>query len=113
MLRLFRKMPLDSGNMEKSRSQLLKKLTSSRSYGDLSWIWFSAEKKGVKCHLIPEIFTALQKLTPQEIADFAEKELASRNYDIFVVGPVDKLDRKKLEKYGEVHQVTPEQIFGY
>ena len=48
-----------------------------------------------------------------EIADFAEKELASRNYDIFVVGPVDKLDRKKLEKYGEVHQVTPEQIFGH
>ena len=113
MLRLFRKMPLDSGNMEKSRSQLLRKLTSSRSYGDLSWIWFSAEKKKVNRHLIPEIFAALQKLTPQDIADFAKKELASRQYDIFVAGPIDKLDRKKLEKYGEVIQVTPEQIFGY
>ena len=113
MLRLFRKMPLNSRDIEKSRSQLLKNLSSSRSYGDLSWIWFSAEKKGVKRHLIPDIFAALQKLTPQDIADFAEKELASRQYDIFVVGPVDKLDRKKLEKYGEVIHVTPEQIFGY
>lgn len=94
-------------------SYLLKKLTASRFYGDLSRIWFAAEKKKVNRYLIPEIFTALQNLTPQDIADFAEKELASRQYDLFVVGPVDKLDRKKLEKYGEVVQVTPEQIFGY
>ena len=113
MLRLFRKMPMDFGNMEKSRSYLLKKLTASRFYGDLSRIWISAEKKKVNRYLIPEIFAALQKLTAQDIADFAEKELASRQYDIFVVGPVGKLDRKKLEKYGEVVQVTPEQIFGY
>ena len=113
MLLLFRKMPLDENKIDQSKARQLKVLSSSRAYGDLSWIWFLAEKKGVKRHLIPDIFAALQKLTPQDIADFAEKELASRQYDIFVVGPVDKLDRKKLKKYGEVHQVTPEQIFGY
>ena len=45
--------------------------------------------------------------------NISEKELASRQYDISVVGPIDKLDRKKLEKYGKAVQVTPEQIFGY
>ena len=113
MLKLFRKMPLHPGRMELARTKLLKDLSASRTYGNLAGVWFQSEKTGVKRDLKPEIFRALQKLTPEQIADFAAKELASRQYDLFIVGPVDKLDRKKLEKYGEVRQVTPEQIFGY
>ena len=113
MLRLFRKMPLYPGKIEQARTKLLKNLSASKTYGNLVGIWFESEKTGIKRDLKPEIFAALSKLTPQQIADFAAKELAQRKYEIFVVGPVDKLDRKKLEKYGEIQTVTREQIFGY
>ena len=113
MLKLFRKMPLYPGKIEQARTKLLKDLSASRTYGNLIGIWFQSEKTGIKRDLKPEIFRALQKITPQEIADFAAKELASRPYDIFVVGPIDKLDLAKLKKYGEIRTVTPKQIFGY
>lgn len=113
MLSLFRKMPLYPKKIEHARTNLLKGLSSSRTFGNLAGVWFQSEKTGIKRDLKPEIFAALQKITPQEIADFAAKELSGRNYDIFVVGPVEKLDRKKLKKYGKVQEVSAEQIFGY
>ena len=113
MLKLFRKMPLYPGKIEQARTKLLKDLSASKTYGNLIGIWLQSEKTGIKRDLKPEIFRALQKITPQEIADFAAKELASRPYDIFVVGPVEKLDRAKLKKFGEIQVLTPKQIFGY
>ena len=113
MLKLFRKMPLYPGKIEQARTKLLKDLSASRTYGNLAGVWFQSEKTGIKRDLKPEIFRALQKITPQEIADFAAKELAGRPYDIFAAGPVNKLDREKLKKYGEIQTVTPKQIFGY
>ena len=113
MLKLFRKMPLYPGKIEQARTKLLKDLSASKTYGNLVGIWFQSEKTGIKRDLKPELFRALQKITPQEIADFAASELAPRPYDLFVAGPVEKLDRAKLKKYGEVLTVTPEQIFGY
>ncbi|MBO4648163.1 MAG: insulinase family protein [Lentisphaeria bacterium] len=113
MLKLFRNMPLYPGKIEQARTKLLKNLSASKTYGNLAGVWFQSEKTGIKRDLKPEIFAVLQKLTPQQIADFASTELAKRQYDLFVVGPVDKLDRKKLEKYGQIQTVTREQVFGY
>ena len=42
-----------------------------------------------------------------------EKEIAKRIYEIYIVGPVEKLDRQKLTKYGEVIDVTRKEIFGF
>ena len=113
MLKLFRQMPLYPGKIEQARLKLLKDLSASRTYGNLVGIWFQAEKTGIRRDLKPEIFQALTKLTPKQIADFAARELGSRQYDLFVVGPVEKLDRKRLEKYGKIQTLAPEQIFGY
>ena len=113
MLALFRKMPLYPGKIEQARTKLLKNLSASKTYGNLVGIWFQSEKTGIKRDLKPEIFNALRKLTAQQIADFAAGELAKRQYDLFVVGPVSRLDRGKLEKYGKIQTVTPEQVFGY
>ena len=113
MLALFRKMPLYPDRIELARAKLLKNLSASKSYGNLVGVWFQSEKTGIKHDRKPEIFRALQKLTPEQIAAFAAEELASRRYELFIVGPVDKLDRRKLEKYGRIIQVTREQIFGY
>ncbi len=113
MLDLFRKMPMYPDKIGQARTKLLKDLSASKTYGNLAGLWFQSEKTRIKRDLKPEIFRALQEITAQDIADFAAKELSGRPYDIFVVGPVDKLDRKKLEKYGTVRRVTPKQIFGY
>ena len=106
-------MPLYPGKIEQARTKLLKNLSASKTYGNLVGIWFQSEKTGIKRDLKPEIFNALRKLTAQQIADFAASELAKRQYDLFVVGPVSRLDRGKLEKYGKIQTVTPEQVFGY
>ena len=96
-----------------AKKTLLKKLSAGRTFGNLVGLLFLQEDTGIDHDLKPEIFRAMSDLTPERIADFAAKKLAAQKYDIFAVGPTDKLDRKKLEAYGEVIQVKPEQIFGY
>lgn len=113
MLNLFRKMPLYPDKIQLAKKKLLKNLSSDRTFGNLVGLLFMKEDTGIDHDLSPEIFRSMSSLTPEQIAEFAAKKLAPQKYDIFAVGPVDKIDRKKLAAYGEVIEVTPEQIFGY
>ncbi|MBQ9336236.1 MAG: insulinase family protein [Lentisphaeria bacterium] len=113
MLGLFRKMPLYPEKIELAKKKLLKNLSADRTFGNLVGLYFDRQDTGVDHDLKPEIFHAMEQLTPERIADFAAGKIAGRKFDIMVVGPVDKLDGKKLAAYGEVIRVTPEQIFGY
>ena len=113
MLGLFRKTPVYPAKIELARQQLLKKMTAAKNFGNLVGIWFKAQEIGVDHDWRQDIFEALQKRNVQQLRTFAEKEIAKRIYEIYIVGPVEKLDRQKLTKYGEVIDVTRKEIFGF
>ena len=126
MLGLFRKTPVYPAKIELARQQLLKKMTAAKNFGNLVGIWFKAQEIGVDHDWRQDIFEALQNyaLYPHmtvfdnvafamRIVGASEKEIAKRIYEIYIVGPVEKLDRQKLTKYGEVIDVTRKEIFGF
>ena len=113
MLRLFRKMPLQPARFDNARAKLMKSMTSERSFGDLSGLWFRANKMGIAHDWRKAAFEKLRSLELKDIAAFAEKEVAPRVYEVFIAGDVKSLDREKLKRYGEIVDLAPEQVFGY
>lgn len=113
MLGLFRKMPLYPEKVRLAKEKLLKEMSAQKHYGNLIGFWFNARKMGLDRDWRPEFFRRLESLTAQQVADFAAKEIAPLNYEILVVGPTAQLDRARLEKYGPVKEMTPQEIFGY
>ncbi len=113
MLGLFRKMPLFPEKVRLAKEKLLKEMSAQKHYGNLIGFWFKARKMGLNRDWRPEFFRQLETLTAEQVADFAAKEIAPLDFEILVVGPADKLDRARLEKYGPVRTVTPQEIFGY
>ena len=106
-------MPLFPEKVRLAKEKLLKEMSAQKHYGNLIGFWFKARKMGLNRDWRPEFFRQLETLTAEQVADFAAKEIAPLDFEILVVGPADKLDRARLEKYGPVRTVTPQEIFGY
>jgi len=60
-----------------------------------------------------DLYEALPKLTFEQMAQFQQDYLSTKNFAYLILGNLKSIDLKWLEKQGEVHVLTLEQIFGY
>ncbi len=49
----------------------------------------------------------------EEMQQFFDEYIRDKKYNILVLGDVEKLDFDILSQFGEVNQLTLEEIFGY
>lgn len=73
----------------------------------------AAEKLGVKTDLRKDIYESADKITLNDLAEFHRERFAGKPYTLAILGSKDKIDLKSLEKYGEVIELSLEEIFGY
>ena len=91
----------------------MKGMCAEKRYGNLVGIWLNAKKIGIDYDWRANAFQTLSALQPKDVEEFAKKEVSSRKYELFIVGPTEKIDREKLKKYETVTELRIEQVFGY
>ena len=52
-------------------------------------------------------------MTFEDIKQFHETYIKGKNYVTLVIGSRDKLNFEDLQKYGEVRELSLEEVFGY
>lgn len=60
-----------------------------------------------------DIYYDVPKFTIEDLNAFFEKYVKDKRYTILVLGNVEELDFETLSKYGNVKQLTLQEIFGY
>ena len=113
MLDIFHKVPIYPEKIELAKQQVMKGMCAEKRYGNLVGIWLNAKKIGIDYDWRANAFQTLSALQPKDVEEFAKKEVSSRKYELFIVGPTEKIDREKLKKYGTVTELRIEQVFGY
>lgn len=73
----------------------------------------SAVKHGIDRDQRADIYNALDELTFKDVQDFHAKYISGQKYNLLVLGSKDKIDIKSLAKYGEVVELSLEDLFGF
>lgn len=114
LLKIMNDMPQSTSTLETARKSVLNQIESERIVRtSVLFNYLTAKKRGLDHDLREDIYNNVPSLSLDDVKKFQEKYVKGRDYNIMVLGSRDKLDFKDLRKYGEVKEVSLDELFGY
>ncbi len=97
-----------------AKEALMKKLASRRVVrnGVLN-SYIAAQRMKLDFDINSLVYKALPNLKLNDIVQFEKQSMANKPYRYLILGNENELDIKSLEKFGPIHRLTLEEIFGY
>ncbi len=97
-----------------SKDALIKQMSTDRIIKeDIFWTYESNKRIGIDSDIRQDIFENIKKYSINDVNKFFEDHIKGKNYDILIVGNKSKIDFKLLSKYGNVKELTLEEVFNY
>ena len=114
MYALLDELPKSEIGFEVSKDAILNQLESERiTRADVIWSYLDAEKKGVDYDLRKDIYNRVKEMTFDDLKAFHAEHIKGQPLNTALVGNKDLINFKNLEQYGEVHELSLDEIFGY
>lgn len=106
--------PQQQEAFEVAKQTLLKNLATERTIkAGLLNSQISAERLGLDKSLREIVYKNAQKLTLQDIVNFANTHIANKPYRYLILGDEKELYMEELKKFGTIKRLTLEEIFNY
>lgn len=114
MMELLEEMPKSENLLEGAKAALRNQIETERIIRtNILFSYESAMRHGVDRDLRADVYNALDGMGFEDVQQFHKDYVAGKNYNILILGSRDNIDLKSLEQYGEVTELSLEQIFGY
>ncbi|MEP1891432.1 MAG: insulinase family protein, partial [Cyclobacteriaceae bacterium] len=111
---LLDELPKSEIGFEVSKDAILNQLESERiTRADVIWSYLDAEKKGVDYDLRKDIYNRVKEMTFDDLKAFHAEHIKGQPLNTVLVGNKDFINFKDLEQYGEVQELSLDEIFGY
>lgn len=111
---LFDNMPLSPALFETSKTSLLNKIETERiTKMNLIWRYIANKRLGFDYDYRKDIYQQVQQLTLDDMKKFADTYLRNKTKTYLILGRESDMDFNAIQKYGPVHKLKPEDIFGY
>ena len=106
--------PKSEGGFEVARNAILNQIESERiTKARILFDYETARKRGLDYDIRKDIYEQTQKFTLADVQKFQEQYIKGQNYNIVLIGNKSKINFKELKQYGEVKELTLDEIFGY
>src|SRR5579883_2628958 len=114
MFELMNDMPRVDKLFDQSKESLINSLASGRTTREnILWSYEQAKKRGLDYDVSENVYKAAPSITLDQIADFQKQNIANHQYAIAVLGSKSKVYMKDLAKYGDIEELSLDEIFGY
>ena len=114
LLKIMNDMPQSKSTLEAARKSILNQIESERIVRtSVLFNYLNAKKRGLDHDLRKDIYDKVPSLSLDDVKQFQEKYVKGKDFNIMVLGSRDKLDFNDLRKYGEVKEVSLDELFGY
>lgn len=114
LIDLMNNIPESEQNFENAKKAILKKIESDRTTkASVFFNYLSARDRGLDYDLREKIYTRVKDMTFDDLKEFQNTYIKGKNYNIGVLGNKDKLNFAALGKYGEVKELSLDEVFGY
>ena len=114
MLEIIRNMPVSERQIENARLSILKQIESERvPPSKRYWAFQGIRDLGFRHDLRQDVYQRLTHAGPDDLIAFHQKHVKDRKFNIMVLGDREQVDLKYLETFGEVRELTLQDIFGH
>lgn len=114
MLDLLQNFPRSENGFEAARDAIMNQIESQRiTKANILFNYESARKRGLDYDVRKDVYEQVQNYTLEDVANFQAQQLKNNKYNVVLIGSKDKINFKDLQKYGEVKQLSLDEIFGY
>ena len=114
MMDLLNKMPDAEKQFEESRKAAMIKIESKRVTKDSPfWIYKAHQKLGIDYNVDEVVYNKLKTMTYDDFKAFFNKHIANKKFDIVIMGKKDAIDFDVLKKYGEIQELSLDDLFNY
>jgi predicted Zn-dependent peptidase len=72
-----------------------------------------ARKMGLDHDIRQDVYASAPGISFDQVADFQKQNIRNHNYTIAVLGSKKKIDMQDLAKYGDIQELSLDEIFGY
>lgn len=101
-------------SFETSRQAIISQINTERiTKSGIFWNYIANNDRGIESDYRKNVYEQVQKFTLAETTDFFNQHIKGKKYDILIVGPKDKVDFNLLKTYGEIKEMTLEEVFKY
>jgi len=112
MVELLEDMPRIGPQMDNARLSILKGIESERTPPPAIYRAYQrASDLGQSGDLRQGLYESLEACVGQDLIRFQEEYVKNRNYTLLVLGQLDAMPIARLEEFGPVEVLTPEQVF--
>ena len=114
MMELLNNMPESQGAFEIAKEAILNKIESERiTKSRVIWNYISAQDKGLDYDVRKDTYEQVSTMTFEDLKNFHETYIKDKNYVTVLVGSRDKINFEDLAEYGDVRELSLEELFGY
>lgn len=114
MTELIQNFPRSENGFEVARNSLMNQIESERiTKTSILFNYESAKRRGVDHDMRKDVYEKIQNMTIEDIADFQRDFIKGRNFNVVLVGDKAKLNLKDLQRYGQVYELSLDELFGY
>ena len=111
---LLNNMPESQGAFDIAKEAILNKIESERiTKSRVIWSYLDAQGMGLDYDVRKDIYEQVATMTFADLKTFQETYIKDKNYVTVLVGARDKINFDDLAKYGEVTELSLEDLFGY
>ncbi len=107
-------MPVVSEQIENARQSIKKKIESDRiTEANIYWTYQTNERLGHPYDLRKAIYRYVELAGEQELKEFHKAIIKDRDYELLILADKSKIDMEFLRSYGNVIELSLEDIFAY
>lgn len=114
MFELMNDMPRSDNSFEQAKAAIQNKIETERITRSGILASFERAKKWHFDHDVrKDVYENVPQMTFDQVAAFQKQNVKDKPYTILVLGSRDKIDMNNLKQYGEVEELSLDQLFGY
>ena len=111
---LFQDLPKSETSFNQAKESLLSQIRTQRINKTNLFFTYSANQKlGSTVDLRHEIYHQLEKIEFNDIQEFHSKNIANNNFVYAIMGSKDRIDSTELKKYGNVIELSIDELLNY
>lgn len=114
MKELMTNMPKAENQFLNSRNAALKQIATQRyTKAGIFFYWLNLQDKAIDYDINKDIYTKTKTMTIGDLENFFTQHIKGKEFNVGLIGKKENLDWEAVQKFGEVQELSLEELFGY